>query len=156
MCSPPPESIDEDLLRLKRKTTWLERNAPTDDIPIALFGTGTFCGGVTSDFRMRFPFLLSDYTDGFTFKTISAALFMLCATATSTIALGDVAERETGGMVGITEYLMLQSIAGLVHAVFSACPLPILRPTGPITGELSIEESISHKRVDRRSHMIFR
>ena len=58
---------------------------------------------------------------------------MFCATVTSTIALGDVAFRETDGMVGITEYLMLQGVAGLFHSIFSACPLAILRPTGPIT-----------------------
>jgi len=36
-------------------------------------------------------------------------------------------------MVGITEYLMLQGVSGAIHSLFSACPLPILRPTGPIT-----------------------
>jgi len=58
---------------------------------------------------------------------------MFCATVTSTVALGDVAFRETEGMVGITEYLMLQGVSGAIHSLFSACPLPILRPTGPIT-----------------------
>ena len=43
-------------------------------------------------------------------RRLSAALFMFCATFASTVALGDVAERETDGMVGITEYLMLQGI----------------------------------------------
>ena len=58
---------------------------------------------------------------------------MFCATITSTVALGEFAFRETDGRVGITEYLMLQSAAGIVHSLFSACPMPILRPTGPIT-----------------------
>ena len=28
---------------------------------------------------------------------------------------------------------MLQGVAGTFHSLFSGCPLPILRPTGPIT-----------------------
>eukprot|EP00550_Attheya_septentrionalis_P003091 CAMPEP_0198282278 /NCGR_PEP_ID=MMETSP1449-20131203/2126_1 /TAXON_ID=420275 /ORGANISM="Attheya septentrionalis, Strain CCMP2084" /LENGTH=593 /DNA_ID=CAMNT_0043978475 /DNA_START=223 /DNA_END=2004 /DNA_ORIENTATION=+ len=113
--------------------TWLERNSPTGDVPKALLGTGRFCGGVMRDYKGRIPHLLSDVTNGMSWKTLSAALFMFCATVTSTVALGDVAYRETDGMVGITEYLMLQGVAGAFHSLFSACPLPILRPTGPIT-----------------------
>ena len=56
-----------------------------------------------------------------------------CATFASTVALGDVAERETSGKVGITEYLILQGLAGMLHALLSGCPMPVLRPTGPIT-----------------------
>jgi hypothetical protein len=66
-------------------------------------------------------------------KTMSAVLFMFFATFASTIALGDVAERETDGKVGISEYLILQGSAGMVHALVSTCPMPILRPTGPVT-----------------------
>ena len=92
-------------------------------------GTGNFFGGILSDYRLR-----SFSSDFFvSWKVKSAAIFMFCATATSTIALGDVAFRETDGRIGITEYLMLQGVAGTLHALFSACPLPILRPTGPIT-----------------------
>jgi len=113
--------------------TWLERNSPTTDISKALLGTGTFCGGIINDYKERLPYLKSDYVDGISWKTLSAAIFMFCATVTSTVALGDVAFRETEGMVGITEYLMLQGVSGAIHSLFSACPLPILRPTGPIT-----------------------
>lgn len=113
--------------------TWLERHVPGADIPEALLRTGTFCGGVIRDYRERLPYTLSDFTDGVSWKTLSAALFMFCATFASTVALGDVAFRETDGMVGITEYLMLQGVSGVLHSLFSACPLPILRPTGPIT-----------------------
>eukprot|EP00040_Diaphanoeca_grandis_P024921 m.137704 g.137704 ORF g.137704 m.137704 type:complete len:614 (-) comp29938_c0_seq1:710-2551(-) len=117
---------------LSQSHTWLERNSP-GEIPDALQRTGRFCGGILNDYRERAPYCLSDYTDGITRKTLSAALFMFCATFASTVALGDVAERETDGKVGITEYLVLQGIAGMIHAVFSGCPLPVLRPTGPIT-----------------------
>lgn len=128
-----PASHPSSELDQRHQSTWLERNSPTGDIPEALLGTGRFCGGVIRDYKGRLPHALSDFTDGVSWKTLSAALFMFCATVASTVALGDVAYRETDGMVGITEYLMLQGVAGAIHSLFSACPLPILRPTGPIT-----------------------
>jgi hypothetical protein len=106
---------------------------PGTEIPEALQRTGAFCGGIRRDYSNRLPHTISDFTDGLSAKTLSAALFMFCATFASTVALGDVAFRETDGKVGITEYLMLQGISGILHSLFSACPLPILRPTGPIT-----------------------
>eukprot|EP00547_Thalassionema_nitzschioides_P010397 CAMPEP_0194228376 /NCGR_PEP_ID=MMETSP0156-20130528/43341_1 /TAXON_ID=33649 /ORGANISM="Thalassionema nitzschioides, Strain L26-B" /LENGTH=163 /DNA_ID=CAMNT_0038960887 /DNA_START=66 /DNA_END=554 /DNA_ORIENTATION=- len=119
--------------------TWLERKTPTGNIPEALLGSGNnnggcqIGGGIVADYKRRNPYFLSDFTDGLSWKTLSASIFMFCAVVTSTVALGDLAYRETDKKVGITEYLLLQSIAGLIHASFSACPLPILRPTGPIT-----------------------
>lgn len=129
------ESNDGSTLTLRRQCTWLDDNAPTDNIPDALFGTGLgLCGGIKLDYKNRKPyFFKSDITDGISFKTLSAGLFMFCATVTSTVALGVVAYRETEGMIGITEYLMLQSVSGFLHSVFSCCPMAILRPTGPIT-----------------------
>jgi len=116
------------------QSSWLERNAPTA-IPPALLGTGTFAGGILREYKLRFTpsMLKSDFLDGFSLKTKSASLFMFCATMTSTVALGEVAYRETDAYVGITEYLMLQGVSGVLHTLFSACPMPILRPTGPIT-----------------------
>jgi len=125
----PPESL----------RPWLERNTPTGHIPEALLGSSNnkggcqIGGGIVADYKRRNPYFLSDFTDGVSWKTLSASIFMFCAVVTSTVALGDLASRETDKKVGITEYLLLQSIAGLIHATFSACPLPILRPTGPIT-----------------------
>ena len=44
-----------------------------------------------------------DIVDGLNSKTVAAVLFMFFATFASTVALGDVAERETEGKVGISE-----------------------------------------------------
>ena len=117
--------------------SWIERNSPFGVPEGLLDGEGEFCGGLIRDFRNRLPHLRSDYVDGFSWKTTFASLFMFCAVLTSTVALGDVAARETGGQVGISEYLMLQTVAGSLHALLSACPLVILRPTGPITAFLA-------------------
>lgn len=95
--------------------------------------TGRIFGGVFDDYQRRARHCLSDYTDGWHSKTISAAIFMFFATFSSTVALGELARRQTNGHIGVTEYLLLQSGAGLLHALFSSQPLLILRPTGPIT-----------------------
>lgn len=131
---PGPAAMETDYYTETSSPTWLERNAPTT-IPPALLGTGSFAGGIIRDYKLRFtPSLFkSDFLDGISLKTKSASLFMFCATMTSTVALGEVVFRETDAHVGITEYLMLQGVSGVLHSLFAACPMPILRPTGPIT-----------------------
>lgn len=101
------------------------------------------CGGIKEDYRRRWRFCRSDFVDGFTAKTLAAILFMFFATFActwlslqapegkslkksmfadfvvscdilATVALGEVAERTTSGMIGISEYLILQGGAGFV------------------------------------------
>ena len=66
-------------------------------------------------------------------KTISSALFMFFATFTSTLALGEHIEETTNGLIGLNEYLMMNSAAGILHSIIGCQPLLVLRPTGPIT-----------------------
>ncbi|CAK9062447.1 Band 3 anion transport protein (Anion exchange protein 1) (AE 1) (Anion exchanger 1) (MEB3) (Solute carrier family 4 member 1) (CD antigen CD233) [Durusdinium trenchii] len=95
---------------------------------------GGFCGGLMNDYRRRSKFLESDWiTDAFTAKTVSAALFMFFATFTSTLALGEHIKESTNGLIGLNEYLMMNSAAGMIHAIIGCQPLLVLRPTGPIT-----------------------
>ena len=99
----------------------------------------------------------SDYTDAFTLKTISSALYMFFATFASTVALGVVIQRNTKAnfhhppgfgqctvdnynsvtddsctpaYLGVTEYVLMNSIAGMLHSVVGCQPLLVLRPTG--------------------------
>ena len=94
---------------------------------------GCFMGGVLDDYRRRSRYLVSDWTDGFSRKTIPAALFMFFATFTSTVALGEHMNRESHGKLGVTEYLLMNSISGVAYAFFGCQPYVVLRPTGPIT-----------------------
>eukprot|EP00931_Biecheleriopsis_adriatica_P056713 TRINITY_DN33622_c0_g1_i1.p1 TRINITY_DN33622_c0_g1~~TRINITY_DN33622_c0_g1_i1.p1 ORF type:complete len:557 (-),score=106.42 TRINITY_DN33622_c0_g1_i1:89-1759(-) len=97
---------------------------------------GWFCGGVINDYQRRFtPELLrSDWvTDAFNAKTLSSALFMFFATFTSTLALGEAIFESTKGLIGLNEYLMMNSAAGMLHAILGCQPLLVLRPTGPVT-----------------------
>lgn len=66
-------------------------------------------------------------------KTISSALFMFFATFTSTLALGEHIKESTNGLMGLNEYLMMNSAAGMLHSIIGCQPLLVLRPTGPIT-----------------------
>ena len=55
------------------------------------------------------------------------------ATLFSTVALGALVEKATHKRIGLSEYLLANSLFGMLHAVFGAQPLLVLRPTGPIT-----------------------
>ena len=112
---------------------------------------GCFCGGIMDDYRRRIPHISSDIRMGYTRKTLSSALFMFFATFASTVALGVVIRRNTvcddemegkgfcvidgdqSAYLGVTEYLLMNSVAGMFHAAFGCQPLLVLRPTGPIT-----------------------
>jgi len=98
-----------------------------------LVRTGVPFGGIIDDVRRRSRYYLSDWADGICWKTPAGALFMFFATFASTVALGELARSQTDGHIGVTEYLLLQSVAGIVHCLLAGQPLLILRPTGPIT-----------------------
>lgn len=91
------------------------------------------CGGIADDYRRRFPQYWKDIRAGFHLKTLSSALFMFFATFTSTVALGVKISSDLDNRIGVSEYLLMNSIAGMAHALFGCQPLLVLRPTGPIT-----------------------
>jgi hypothetical protein len=115
------------------------------------------CGGILDDYRRRLPHYYSDIADGLTCKTVSAALFMFFATFCSTVALGAVISDNTkcdnaqagancekgSSYLGVTEYLLINCVAGMLHSVLGCQALLVLRPTGPITAFLSILFNIS-------------
>jgi len=104
--------------------------------PDGLEYVGGFCGGLRRDYAKRFnaTTLKSDWlSDAMTAKTISGALFLFFATFTSTIALGKHINDITHGVIGINEYLIMNSFSGMLHSVIGTQPLLVLRPTGPIT-----------------------
>eukprot|EP00808_Paulinella_micropora_P028127 g27840.t1 len=102
---------------------------------VGLRTSGRWFGGVVEDMRRRREHLLNDFAEAFRAprKVLSASLFMFFATWSSTMALGELVRRQTNGQMGVTEYLLLQGVCGMLHALFSAQPLLILRPTGPVT-----------------------
>ncbi|KAL1520700.1 hypothetical protein AB1Y20_022269 [Prymnesium parvum] len=70
-------------------------------------------------------------------KSLSASLFMFFATLFSTIALGAHLQLATKNRIGLSEYLVMNSVSGVLHSLLGTQPLLIIRPTGPITAILT-------------------
>jgi hypothetical protein len=102
---------------------------------MGLMYSGKFAGGIRADIRRRAPWYVSDWLDGVKggSKTVSATMFMFCACLAPGIAFGAYFDSHSGGKSGVMEYLITQSISGVIFAIISGQPLIILRPTGPIT-----------------------
>jgi len=127
----PPEMLYDNLIS---PTT--EENASEDLSEQGLVRVPGFFGGVCDDYRRRLPHILADFRDGVSLKTVSAALFMFFATFFSTVALGVIVQKASKNRIGIEEYLIMNSVAGMTHALLGCQPLLVLRPTGPITAIL--------------------
>ena len=95
-------------------------------------GAGLF-GGLIDDYRRRMPNYGKDISQAFSRKTLSSALFMFFATFFSTASLGAKIQKDSNHRIGLEEYLLMNSIAGMTHALLGCQPLLVLRPTGPIT-----------------------
>jgi hypothetical protein len=122
-----------------------------------LYRIGTVFGGIIDDYKRRMPYYADDFKKGLTKKTISSSLFMFFATFASTVALGVVIKRNTkcpddgsfdncqpgSSYLGVTEYLVMNSVAGMAHALFGCQPLLVLRPTGPITAFVTLLFNVS-------------
>ena len=116
------------------KSSLISKNVPRVTIDEeGLTRIGCMGGGLLDDYRRRLPQYGSDIVDGIHLKTVSSALFMFFATFFSTVALGVIVQDNTDKRIGTEEYLIMNSIAGMLHALFGCQPMLVLRPTGPIT-----------------------
>ncbi|XP_040568533.1 band 3 anion transport protein isoform X2 [Lepeophtheirus salmonis] len=89
-------------------------------------------GGLINDLKTRFPYYLSDITDGFSFQVLAATIFIYFAALSGAIAFGGLTGEKTGNLIGIPETLIVSSIAGIIFALFSGTPLIIVGETGPV------------------------
>ena len=96
-------------------------------------------GSVREEFAVRSQYCGSDYSTAFVWfsKSLSASLFMFFATLFSTVALGAHLQLATDNRIGLSEYLVMNSVAGVLHSLLGTQPLLIIRPTGPITAILT-------------------
>jgi len=110
-----------------------------------LVWSGKFAGGIRADIARRLPWYVSDWSDGFKggLKTLTASLYMFFACLAPGIAFGAFFDQHSGGQSGVVEYLVTQSVSGIIFAIISGQPLVILRPTGPITVFISQLYTIS-------------
>jgi hypothetical protein len=114
----------------------LEMSAADDTIE-ALSRKGVVCGGVVDDAKRRSRHCCADWADAFrtledASKTCSSALFMFMALFFVEVALAEACRDQTDGAVGVTEFMLLIALSGVVQSLVGAQPLVVLRPTGPI------------------------
>ncbi len=97
--------------------------------------SGRLFGGIVADVRRRLnaKVYMSDWRDGANLKSLAAGLYMFFGCLAPGIAFGATVDTETGGRMGVVEYLISQGVTGVIFALVSGQPLIILRPTGPIT-----------------------
>jgi len=120
----------QEVSKMKRRCSNL--NTQQDD---GLSFSGKFAGGVRNDLARRAPWYRSDWTDGMTggVKVLTASLYMFFGCLAPGIAFGAFFDQHSNGESGVVEYLVTQSVSGILFAIFSGQPLIMLRPTGPIT-----------------------
>lgn len=110
-----------------------------------LVWSGKFAGGIRADVARRLSWYRSDWVDGIFggTKIFTAGLYMFFACLAPGIAFGAYFDQHSGGKSGVVEYLVTQSVSGVIFAIISGQPLVILRPTGPITVFISQLYTIS-------------
>ncbi|XP_043248808.1 band 3 anion transport protein isoform X2 [Colletes gigas] len=114
-----------------------ERKPPGDDDPLRR--TKRPFGGLINDIKRRYPFYLSDFTDGLNSSCLAAAIFMYFAALCTAITFGGLMSDKTHDVIGISETLVSGSWTGVVMALFSTQPLVIIGTTGPL---LLFDESL--------------
>ncbi|GAB1862743.1 Anion exchange protein [Camponotus japonicus] len=114
-----------------------EEKRPLDDDPLRR--TKRLFGGLINDIKRRYPFYLSDFTDGMNSSCLAAAIFMYFAALCTAITFGGLMSDKTQNMIGISETLISCSWTGVVMALFATQPLVIIGTTGPL---LLFDESL--------------
>ncbi|XP_054012188.1 band 3 anion exchange protein isoform X5 [Hylaeus anthracinus] len=114
-----------------------EKKPPDDDDPLRR--TKRPFGGLINDIKRRYPFYLSDFTDGLNSSCLAAAIFMYFAALCTAITFGGLMSDKTHNVIGISETLVSGSWTGVVMALFSTQPLVIIGTTGPL---LLFDESL--------------
>ncbi|XP_015585826.1 band 3 anion transport protein isoform X2 [Cephus cinctus] len=98
-------------------------------------------GGLINDIKRRYPFYLSDFTDGINSSCLAAAMFMYFAALCTAITFGGLLSDKTRNVIGISETLVSCCWTGVIMALFATQPLVIIGTTGPL---LLFDESL-HK-----------
>ncbi|XP_017752632.1 PREDICTED: band 3 anion transport protein isoform X2 [Eufriesea mexicana] len=114
-----------------------EKRPPDDGDPLRR--TKRPFGCLINDIKRRYPFYLSDFTDGLSSSCLAAAIFMYFAALCTAITFGGLMSDKTHNIIGISETLISGSWTGVVMALFSTQPLVIIGTTGPL---LLFDESL--------------
>ncbi|XP_058801506.1 band 3 anion transport protein isoform X2 [Phymastichus coffea] len=116
-----------------------EKKPPDDSDPLRR--TKRPFGGLINDIKRRYPFYLSDFTDGLNSSCLAAAIFMYFAALCTAITFGGLLSDKTHNIIGISETLVSCCLTGVIMALFATQPLVIIGTTGPL---LLFDESLYH------------
>ena len=90
-----------------------------------------------NDLNRRRPHYLSDWTDAYTRKVVSSALFMFFTSIapgiTFSALLGDQTRVDGRAQLGPVEVILSTAVTGSIFAIFGGQPLVIVGVTGPVT-----------------------
>jgi hypothetical protein len=86
--------------------------------------------GIITDFQRRKPYYMSDWTDGFRRRSVTAIFFMYVACLAPVVAFGGITDIITDGAIGVIEFIVSCGASGAYYAIFSGQPMAFVGPTG--------------------------
>ena len=101
--------------------------------------TGRPFGGLYQDVSERYKDYWSDLVDGLNPQCLATIIFIYFACLSGAVAFGGLLGDKTDSLIGISETLVVSSVAGVVFALLAGCPLIIVGVTGPV---LLFDESL--------------
>ncbi len=109
------------------KTTASEDVATDDSKSLESFFTG-----VKRDFGNRLPEYKSDIVDGLNAQSLATIFFLFFACLAPAVGFGSVLGGLTGGQMGVIEMVASTALSGILYAMFSAQPVQLIGPQGPV------------------------
>jgi len=91
-----------------------------------------FGQGIREDISGRWKYYLSDYTDGFHYKSVASSFFLFFACLAPAVTFGGVLSIYTNGAMGVVEMILSSAVCGVLFSVVAGQPLIILGGTGPM------------------------
>lgn len=86
--------------------------------------------GLITDIKNRSKCYKSDWTDGFSKKSISAIVFLFFTCFAPIVAFGGLTSIITDGTMGVIQFIISCGFSGMVYALFAGQPLTFQGPTG--------------------------
>lgn len=88
--------------------------------------------GIKDDLKRRIPHYISDWKDVFSWKILSATLFMFVSSFGPAITFSVLISKSTKETIGVIEVLLATSITGVLMSILAGQPIIIVGVTGPV------------------------
>ena len=96
------------------------------------------CNGILSDVQRRFPWYISDWTDGFDswrsfVNLLSTTVWVFSSTLIPCLALGLSLQQDSARQMTHVDFLMSEALCNMIFAIIGGQALLVLRTSGPTT-----------------------